>query len=74
MVLEAIALWRALVVVTGLLRDPDQPERASTFSLGLDQPRRLALWATGLLVVCASLGALYGPLLARYADQLRPLG
>ena len=74
MVLEALALWRALVVVTGRLRDPEQPDAAAGLALGLHQPRRLAVWATGLVVLSASLGALYGPLLARYAGRLLPLG
>jgi hypothetical protein len=74
MVLEAIALWRLLVVVTGRLRDPAQPEPAAALALHLEEPRRLALWATGLVVVLVPVGALYGPLLARYVSYLWPLG
>lgn len=73
MLLEAIVLWRALVVVSGRLGDPTQPDAAAGLALRLHQPRRLAVWATGLMLVCAALGALYGPLLARYAARLLPL-
>ena len=73
MVLEAIALWRLLIVVTGRLRDPKQPEVETALALHLERPRRLALWATGLLVLLVPLGALYGPLLARYGDRLLPV-
>ena len=73
MVLEAIALWRLLVVVTDRLRDPGQPEAEPLLALRLEQPRRLALCATGLLLVLVLLGALYGPLLGRYADKLLPI-
>jgi hypothetical protein len=71
--LEAITLWRLLVVVTRHLRDPNRPEVAADLALRLDRPRRLALWASGLLLVLVPLGALYGPLVERYARRLLPL-
>ena len=74
MVLEAIALWWLLLTVTARLRDPETLALTSALSLHLEQPRRLALWATGLLAVLVPIGALYGPLLARYADRLLPFG
>ena len=73
MVLEAIALWRLLVVVTDRLRDPARPTVEPALALHLEQPRRLAVWAAGLLLVLVPLGALYGPLLARYVNRLVPL-
>ncbi|MBI4497028.1 MAG: PrsW family intramembrane metalloprotease [Chloroflexi bacterium] len=72
MVLEALALWRLLFLVTARLRGPEQPELAPLLALHLEQPRRLAVWATGVLVLLVPLGALYGPLLARYGEHLRP--
>jgi RsiW-degrading membrane proteinase PrsW (M82 family) len=72
MVLEAVALWRLLVLTTDQLAggpgvvDPG-------LRLHLERPGRLAVWATGLLLVIVPIGALYGPLLARYADRLVPL-
>jgi RsiW-degrading membrane proteinase PrsW (M82 family) len=72
MLLEAVALWRLLLVVTDRLRDPAQPEPAAALALRLQQPRRLALWAAGLFVLLVPVGALYGPLLAQYASRLLP--
>lgn len=74
MVLEAIVLWRVLVVVTEHLRDPSQPGVPPALALKLAQPRRLALWATALAVVLPVLGALYGPLAGRYVERLMPFG
>jgi hypothetical protein len=74
MLLEAVAIWRLLVVVSGRLRDPAAPAVETALALQLEQPRRLALWATGLLALLVPIGALYGPLAARYADKLLPLG
>jgi RsiW-degrading membrane proteinase PrsW (M82 family) len=74
MLLEAMALWRLLVHVSDLLRDPVLGEQPTTPVLAMAQPRRLALWATGLMLVLAPLGALYGPLVARYAGRLVPIG
>jgi RsiW-degrading membrane proteinase PrsW (M82 family) len=73
MVAEAVALWRLLVVVTGRLRDPGEPEVDTALALHLEQPRRLALWATGLFLVLVPVGALYGPLVARYVVRLLPV-
>jgi RsiW-degrading membrane proteinase PrsW (M82 family) len=74
MIVEAIALWRLLVVVAGRLRDPEEPEIDTALALHLERPRRLALWATGLVLVLVPVGALYGPLVARYVDKLLPVG
>lgn len=63
-----------LFVVTKRLRDLDQPAVESALSLRLEQPRRLALWACGLMLVVVPLGALYGPLLAGYLHRLLPVG
>ena len=73
MLLEALALWRLLVVTTDHLRDPRHAPVETTLALHLERPRRLVLWATGLLAVLVPAGALYGPLLARYADRLLPV-
>lgn len=73
MLLEALALWRLLVVVCDRLRDPSQPCVETMLALHLDRPRRLAVWAAGLMVVLVPLGALYGPLLARHASRLLPV-
>ena len=72
MALEAIALWRLLAVTTGRLAGGESTVDEGV-SLGLDQPRRLAIWATGLVLLVVPIGVLYGPLLARYADRLVPL-
>jgi len=45
----------------------------SGLRLHLERPRRLAFWATAVLVIVVPIGALYGPLLARYADRLLPI-
>jgi RsiW-degrading membrane proteinase PrsW (M82 family) len=74
MVLEAVALWWLLLTVTARLRAPGTPALESALSLHLEQPRRLALWATGLVAVLVPIGALYGPLLSRYAGRLLPFG
>ena len=74
LLLEALVLWRLLFVVVGRLRDPDQPAVETALALHLERPRRLALWASGLMLVVVPIGALYGPLLARYADRLLPVG
>jgi hypothetical protein len=72
MALEAIALWRLLLLVTDRLRDG---EATVTGGLGLrlDEPRRLAAWAVGVTLVVVPIGLLYGPLLARYADRMIPI-
>jgi hypothetical protein len=70
MVLEAAGLWRLLVAVTDQLRDSQVPVATPILDLHLEQPARLALWATGLLVVLVPVGALYAPLLARYTSRL----
>jgi RsiW-degrading membrane proteinase PrsW (M82 family) len=72
MVLEAVALWRLLVLVTDQLAGSSQTV-AGGLNLGLDQPRRLAVWAVGLMAIAVPIGALYGPLLTRYADRLIPI-
>jgi RsiW-degrading membrane proteinase PrsW (M82 family) len=73
MALEALALWRLLVVVTDRLRDPSQPPIETALSLHLERPRRLALWAAGLMLILVPTAALYGPLIARYAYRLMPV-
>jgi RsiW-degrading membrane proteinase PrsW (M82 family) len=73
LLLETIALWRLLMIVTDCLRDPLATSVESGLALQLDQPRRLALWAVGLLAVLVSIGAIYGPLLARYSSRLVPV-
>jgi hypothetical protein len=72
--LEAIALWRLLAVVTARLREPDRAGADVAPGLSLAQPRQLALWAAALAAVLVPLGALYAPLLARYAARLLPMG
>ncbi len=76
LVILSVFMWRLLVVVTPRLRDPAQAEAEAEplLALHLENPRRLALWATSLMVVLATLGALYGPLIERYVDRLLPLG
>jgi hypothetical protein len=63
-------LWRLLGLVTAQLREPQQPEVMAVLALHLEQPRRLALWAAGLALLLVPVGALYGPLLARYVSRL----
>lgn len=72
MALEAIALWRLLLLVTDRLRGG---ETTVTGGLGLrlDEPRRLAAWGVGVVLVVVPIGLLYGPLLARYADRMIPI-
>lgn len=72
LLLESLALWRLLLAVTArLAASPGTPPAG--LGLGLEQPRRLALWATALAFLLVPLGALYGPLLAHYAERLAPL-
>ena len=74
MVLEAVALWRLLALVTGQLGGGDGASQVdASVRLHLERPRRLAVWALGLLLIVVPIGSLYGPLLARYADRLAPL-
>jgi hypothetical protein len=72
MALEAIALWRLLFLVTDQLRG-DGMTVMGGLRLRLDEPRRLAVWATGVMLVTVPIGILYGPLLARYADRMLPI-
>lgn len=72
MALEAIALWRLLLLVTARLRGGTATVDSS-LGLRLDDPRRLAAWATGVLLVIVPIGLLYGPLLTRYASRMVPL-
>jgi RsiW-degrading membrane proteinase PrsW (M82 family) len=72
MALEAIALWRLLLLVTDQRRGAAATADGG-LGLRLDDPRRLAAWATGVLLVLVPIGLLYGPLLTRYADRLVPL-
>jgi RsiW-degrading membrane proteinase PrsW (M82 family) len=74
MVLEALALWRLLVVVTDQLTEPGRAAVEPMLPLHLDRPGRLAVWATGLLALAVPIGALYGPLVARYASRMLPAG
>jgi hypothetical protein len=71
MVLEAITLWRVLILTTDQLRG-DAPVETG-LGLRLDEPRRLAAWAMGVILVVVPIGLLYGPLLSRYADRMIPL-
>lgn len=73
MVLEAVALWRLLVLTTDRLAAGSEAAVESGLRLHLERPRRLAFWATAVLVIVVPIGALYGPLLARYADRLLPI-
>lgn len=73
MVLESVALWRLLVLTTDRLAGGSETAVESGLRLHLERPRRLAVWALGLLLVIVPIGALYGPLLARYADRLVPI-
>jgi hypothetical protein len=74
MLLEVAALWRLLFAVTRRLAAGSEAEVVvrETTALHLERPRRLALWATASLAVLVPLGALYGPLLGRYAARLLP--
>ena len=71
-VLEAILLWRLLLVVTSRLRDSAQPETEHLLGLRLEQPRRLALAATVAVSLVVPIAALYGPLVARYLNIALP--
>jgi len=73
MVLESIALWRLLVLMTDRLADGAEATVDAGLRLRLERPGRLAVWALGLLAIVVPIGALYGPLLARYADRLVPI-
>ncbi len=73
MALEAIALWRLLILVTDQLRGGAEATIESGLGLHLDEPRRLAVWAAGVVLIVVPIGLLYGPLLARYADRMVPL-
>jgi hypothetical protein len=61
-------------VVTDQLRDPNFRPRRQYWTCIWSAPARLALWAAGLLVLVVPLGALYAPLLERYASKLALLG
>src|SRR5262249_24812419 len=74
MVLEALALWRVLVLMAHQLRDKRAPVAIPLLDLHLEQPARLAVWATALLVVIVPIGALYALLLERYTNKLFSLG
>jgi hypothetical protein len=73
MLIEAAALWWLLGFVTDRLQDPALGKEPPRLELALRRPRRLALWATGLMFVLVPIGALYGPWLACYAQRLVPL-
>jgi RsiW-degrading membrane proteinase PrsW (M82 family) len=64
----SVLVWRLLFVVTASLRDADGTP-APLMSLGLDQPRRLALSASGLLVAALAAGEIWGPVLARQLER-----
>jgi hypothetical protein len=72
MALEAFALWRLLLLTTDRLRGGSEAVDGG-LGLRLDEPRRLAAWALGVVLVIVPIGVLYGPLIARYADRLTPL-
>ena len=72
MALEAIALWRLLILTTDRLRGGSEAVDGG-IGLRLNEPRRLAVWALGLILVIVPIGMLYGPLVTRYADRLTPL-
>jgi RsiW-degrading membrane proteinase PrsW (M82 family) len=74
MLLETLALWRVLILVTVQLHPSATPSAEPLLALHLERPRRLALWAIGLLLLLVPLGALYAPLLERYVPRLAPLG
>ena len=73
MLLEAIALWRVLAVVTGQLAGTTLSEAEPFLELHLDQPRRLALWASAALLLVVPIAALYGPLVERYLKIAMPI-
>jgi hypothetical protein len=66
MALEVALMWRVLFIVTAQLRDPGAGEPRLVGALGLSDPRRLALWACGLLLILVPIGALWGPLIGRH--------
>ena len=68
MLLEAIALWRLLYVVTGRLAGSAKPAEEPFVGLQLERPARLAIWATAVALVALPVAALYGPALARYLE------
>ena len=74
MLAEVVLLWRLLVVVSDHLREPGRAEDEPLLALHLEQPRRLAVWAGALVAIAVPIGALYGPLLGRYASSLAALG
>ena len=72
MALEAFALWRLLLLTTERLRG-GAATVDNSLGLRLDEPRRLAIWATVVVLVVVPIGLLYGPLLGRYADRMLPI-
>ncbi|MBI2954701.1 MAG: PrsW family intramembrane metalloprotease [Chloroflexi bacterium] len=67
LVLEAVLLWRILLLVSSRLRDAESPEIEPLVEMRLEQPRRLALLALAAMLLVVPISALYGPLVARYA-------
>jgi len=67
--LVAALVWRLLYAITGGLRETDTATLAPLTSLGLEQPRRLALAATGLLMAALTVGSVWGPVLARQIER-----
>ncbi|MBI4491536.1 MAG: PrsW family intramembrane metalloprotease [Chloroflexi bacterium] len=73
LLVEAIAMWRLLFLVTAWLRHPARSESPPLLGLHLEHPRTLALWATAAALLVVPLAALYGPLLARYLQIALPV-
>lgn len=74
MLLEAIALWRLLVLVTRNLASEENVVAEPFLALHLEQPRHLALWAGAALFLVVPIAMLYGPLVARYWSIAYPIG
>jgi RsiW-degrading membrane proteinase PrsW (M82 family) len=72
MLIEAAMLWRLLFAVTKGLRE--EKEARISLKMRFSQPRRLALWGVSSMAVLASVGALYGPLIAAYGHLFLPSG
>ncbi|MFN8522704.1 MAG: PrsW family glutamic-type intramembrane protease [Chloroflexota bacterium] len=70
MVLEAVALWRLLLLVGERLGPASAAATPAGLGLGLDRPRRLAIWATAVFALIVPIGVVFGPLLAHYAERL----
>ncbi|MFQ5811723.1 MAG: HEAT repeat domain-containing protein [Anaerolineae bacterium] len=73
MILEILFMWRILLTITARLREPGAREPETLLALRLHEPRRLALWASALLVIFVPVAALWDPLLGRHLSQMLPV-